>query len=76
MSRRDGTPLDTLTRREREVLRLMAEGHANATIARTLVLTERCVSKHMGNVFLKLGLPPSGSGHRREPAVPAHPRHT
>ncbi|WP_225094933.1 response regulator transcription factor [Streptomyces sp. CoH27] len=75
MTGRAGSPLDSLTPREREVLRLMAEGHDNTTIARTLVVTERSVSKHIGNVFLKLGLPPSDSGHRRVLAVLAYLRH-
>jgi DNA-binding NarL/FixJ family response regulator len=70
-SRRD-SPLDSLTPREREVLKLMAEGHDNTSIASTLVVTERSVSKHIGNVFLKLGLPPSDSGHRRVLAVLAY----
>ncbi|MBX7548165.1 response regulator transcription factor [Streptomyces sp. NPDC004232] len=76
MTRHADSPLDALTPREREVLRLMAEGHDNTTIARTLVITERSVSKHIANVFLKLGLPPSDSRHRRVLAVPAHLRHT
>ncbi|MEU8973984.1 response regulator transcription factor [Streptomyces monashensis] len=75
MGRHADSPLDALTPREREVLRLMAEGHDNTTIARTLVITERSVSKHIGNVFLKLGLPPSDSGHRRVLAVLAYLRH-
>jgi DNA-binding NarL/FixJ family response regulator len=70
-SRRD-SPLDSLTPRELEVLALMAEGRDNTTIARTLVVTERSVSKHIGNVFLKLGLPPTDSGHRRVLAVLAY----
>jgi DNA-binding NarL/FixJ family response regulator len=69
LTRRRDSPLDSLTPREREVLKLMAEGHDNTTIASTLVVTERAVSKHIGNVFLKLGLPPSDSGHRRVLAV-------
>ncbi|MGW5098133.1 LuxR C-terminal-related transcriptional regulator [Streptomyces nodosus] len=73
--RRRDTPLDTLTPREREVLGLMAEGHDNATIARTLVVTERAVHKHIGNIFLKLNLPPSDSGHRRVLAVLAYLAH-
>ncbi|AVV44232.1 DNA-binding response regulator [Streptomyces sp. P3] len=72
LTRRRDSPLDSLTPREREVLKLMAEGHANATIASTLVITERSVSKHIGNVFLKLHLPPSDSGHRRVLAVLAY----
>ncbi|MFD0006689.1 response regulator [Streptomyces sp. NPDC127178] len=69
LTRRRDSPLDSLTPREREVLALMAEGHDNATIAKSLVVTERAVHKHIGNVFLKLGLPQSDSGHRRVLAV-------
>ncbi|WP_329337430.1 response regulator transcription factor [Streptomyces sp. NBC_00663] len=76
LTRRKDTPLDSLTPREREVLELMAEGHDNATIAKALVVTERAVHKHIGNVFLKLGLPPSDSGHRRVLAVLAYLAHT
>jgi DNA-binding NarL/FixJ family response regulator len=76
LTRRKNTPLDSLTPRERETLALMAEGHDNATIAQTLVVTERAVHKHIGNVFLKLGLPPSDSGHRRVLAVLAYLAHT
>ena len=72
LARRHRTPLDELTPREREVLKLMAEGRDNTTIAATLVITERAVSKHIGNVFLKLGLPPTDSGHRRVLAVLAY----
>lgn len=72
LTRRRGTLIDSLTSREREVLKLMAEGHGNATIARTLVITERSVSKHIGNVFAKLRLSPGDSGHRRVLAVLAY----
>ncbi|MGH4032847.1 response regulator transcription factor [Actinomycetota bacterium Odt1-20B] len=72
LTRRGDDPLDSLTPREREVLQLMAEGRDNATIASTLVVSDRAVSKHIGNVFLKLGLPPSDSGHRRVLAVLAY----
>jgi len=72
LTRRRDSPLDLLTPREREVLKLMAEGHDNTTIAKALVVTERSVSKHIGNLFLKLGLPPSDSGHRRVLAVLAY----
>ncbi|MGI5202162.1 response regulator transcription factor [Spirillospora sp. CA-108201] len=65
-------PLQELTPREREVLGLMAQGLDNATIAATLVITERSVSKHIGAVFAKLGLPPTDSGHRRVLAVLAY----
>ncbi|MFF7655097.1 response regulator [Streptomyces sp. NPDC007983] len=72
LARRKDDPIDSLTPREREVLQLMAEGRDNLTIAGQLVITERAVSKHIGNVFLKLGLPPSDSGHRRVLAVLAY----
>lgn len=47
----------------------MAEGQGNATIAATLAITARAASKHIGNVFRKLGLPPADAGHRRVLAV-------
>jgi DNA-binding NarL/FixJ family response regulator len=72
LARRRGTPLDSLSPREREVLMLMAEGHDNTTIAKTLFITERAVSKHIGSIFVKLGLPQSDSGHRRVLAVLAY----
>ncbi|MFB7596795.1 LuxR C-terminal-related transcriptional regulator [Streptomyces sp. NPDC056160] len=64
-----GNPLARLTDREREVLALMAQGHGNSEIAQRLVVTERAVHKHVGNIFLKLDLPPEDSGHRRVLAV-------
>ncbi|MEV7544153.1 response regulator transcription factor [Streptomyces sp. NPDC089915] len=70
MTRRD--PLEALSPREREVLSLMAQGLDNPTIATTLFITERSVSKHIGNILAKLNLPPSDSGHRRVLAVLAY----
>ncbi len=67
-------PIDALTPREREVLALMAEGHGNAAIAQRLVVTERAVHKHVGNIFVKLDLQPDDSGHRRVQAVLAYLR--
>lgn len=61
--------LHSLTAREREVLELMAQGHTNATIAELLFVTERAISKHIGSIFAKLGLPPTDPGHRRVLAV-------
>ena len=66
------SPLDRLTPREREVLALRAAGLGNTAIAETLVISEGAVHKHVGNVFLKLDLPPTDSGHRRVLAVLAH----
>ncbi|WP_326556706.1 response regulator transcription factor [Micromonospora sp. NBC_01796] len=63
------SPLAGLSPREREVLARMAEGHSNPAIAGQLFVTERAISKHIGNIFTKLGLPPDESGHRRVIAV-------
>jgi DNA-binding NarL/FixJ family response regulator len=57
--------LATLTPREREVLALMAEGRTNAAIARSLVVTDRAIEKHVANIFTKLGLSVSDGDHRR-----------
>jgi DNA-binding NarL/FixJ family response regulator len=70
--RRD--PVERLTPREREVLALMAEGWSNGAIARTLVVTEAAVAKHIGSILAKLDLPPTGDDHRRVRAVLAYLR--
>ncbi len=62
-------PLGRLTRRESEVLALMAEGLSNAAIADRLVVTDAAVAKHIGNIMSKLDLPPDAEGHRRVLAV-------
>ena len=62
-------PLDTLTQREQEVLRLMAEGRTNAGIARALVVTLGAVEKHISSIFGKLDLPATDDDHRRVLAV-------
>ncbi|MCX7522891.1 response regulator transcription factor [Microbacterium sp. STN6] len=72
--RRADDPIRTLTPREHEVLGLMAEGLDNDTIAARLVVTETAVSKHIGKIFMKLGLSTSDSGHRRVLAVLAYLR--
>ncbi|MER5666754.1 response regulator transcription factor [Streptomyces mirabilis] len=66
---RRATALDRLTPREREALALMAEGRTNQSIAGACTVSERAVEKHIANIFTKLDLPPSGTGHRRVPAV-------
>ena len=67
--RRQNTPLDRLTGREREVLALMAEGRSNAGIAEKLVVSESAVAKHINSIFTKLDLPASEGDHRRVLAV-------
>jgi DNA-binding NarL/FixJ family response regulator len=62
-------PLDRLTEREREVLALMAEGHSNAAIAERLVVNQRTVETHVGNILTKLDLLPEPSIDRRVRAV-------
>ena len=46
-----------LTEREVEVLRLVAEGRSNQEIARTLVLSQKTVERHLSNIFTKLNVP-------------------
>jgi DNA-binding NarL/FixJ family response regulator len=67
--RRRHDPLGRLTRRENEVLRLMAEGRSNAAIAQTLVITDSAVAKHINSIFAKLDLHPGDGDHRRVLAV-------
>jgi DNA-binding NarL/FixJ family response regulator len=67
--RRVKDPLEELTPREREVLRLMAEGRSNHAIAETLVISERAVEKHVTSIFSKLNLPQTAEDHRRVLAV-------
>ena len=69
VQRRAVDPLTPLTPREREVLKLMAEGRSNTAIARMLVVSEGAVEKHVGNIFTKLNLPPDDEQHRRVLAV-------
>lgn len=57
-------PLDALTPRENEVLKLMADGHSNAAIAKQLVLSDPAVGKHVGHIFQKLDLNPVEENRR------------
>jgi DNA-binding NarL/FixJ family response regulator len=62
-------PLATLTARERDVMKLMAEGRSNGAIADDLVVSVGAVEKHVANIFLKLDLSPGDQDHRRVLAV-------
>jgi DNA-binding NarL/FixJ family response regulator len=48
------TKQSELTRREMEILQLVAEGHSNAELARMLWVTEQTVKFHLSNVYRKL----------------------
>ena len=72
--RRRRDPLAALSAREREVLALIAEGHSNAAIARTLFVSEAAVGKHVGNILAKLRLPQTDDTNRRVLAVLAYLR--
>jgi DNA-binding NarL/FixJ family response regulator len=45
-----------LTPRELEVLRLIARGETNRAIGESLVISEKTVSRHVSNIFDKLGV--------------------
>ena len=47
---------DPLSRRESEVIKLIAEGHTSREIAALLVISEKTVERHRANVLMKLGL--------------------
>lgn len=56
---RDGAPealVAELTDREREVLRLVAQGLSNSEVAASLVISEKTVKGHVGNILAKLQL--------------------
>ena len=64
-----GTVIDSLTPREREVLAHIAEGANNAGVAAALVVSEKAVAKHINSIFSKLGLAEEADTHRRVKAV-------
>jgi DNA-binding NarL/FixJ family response regulator len=68
-AQRDDGPLQALTPREREVLAFVAEGLSNQAIADRMVITLRSAEKYVSSIFSKLGLPDTGTEHRRVLAV-------
>ena len=55
-TRPDANPLGSLSKREREILQLVAEGHSSAQIARTLSLSPKTVDTYRSRLKQKLGL--------------------
>jgi DNA-binding NarL/FixJ family response regulator len=62
-------PLSELTRREREVLALVAEGRTDRGIAEQLFVTRKTVEAHVRSIFRKLKLPSEATENRRVHAV-------
>lgn len=75
----DSEHYDLLSEREREVLRLIAEGLSNGDIAKKLVISEKTVKSHVGNILSKLHLMDRTQAAVfawREGLVPYTPPHT
>ncbi|MCI0438300.1 MAG: response regulator transcription factor [Chloroflexi bacterium] len=68
----ENSPLKDLTRRELEVLALMAKACTNATIASILYIQPRTVEHHINSIFSKLGISPEHGQHARVQAVLAY----
>ncbi|MHB0867197.1 MAG: response regulator transcription factor [Thermoleophilia bacterium] len=63
----DGKPsrgVDSLTEREKEILKLIADGLTNKEIAEKVFLSEKTVRNHITSIFLKLGV-----SHRTQAAI-------
>jgi DNA-binding NarL/FixJ family response regulator len=68
-ARRADNALAALSRREREVLALMAEGRSNSGISKELWVAEGTVEKHVRSILMKLNLVETDDVHRRVLAV-------
>lgn len=55
-SARPDSPVDELTDRQREVVKLVAQGYTNRAIAEELVLSEKSVENHLSRIYLTLGI--------------------
>jgi DNA-binding NarL/FixJ family response regulator len=62
-------PLTTLSARELEVLKLMAEGHTNNAIGNRLHVSRSAVEKFVNSIFLKLDIGSDSDYHRRVLAI-------
>lgn len=62
-------PLTTLTGRELEVLKMMAEGHTNNAIAKRLHVSRSAVEKFINSIFSKLRIGTDSDYHRRVLAI-------
>ena len=67
--RREHSQLDSLTKREAEILSLIAQGLSNQGIAERLVITKRAVERHIHTIFWKLDLGDSEHVSRRVSAA-------
>jgi DNA-binding CsgD family transcriptional regulator len=67
LSAPDSGPDTTLTSREREVLRLVAEGYSNGRIAEALFISPKTASVHVSRIIAKLDV-----SNRGEAAALAH----
>ena len=56
LERGDAIPVSVLTRREEEVVKLIAEGHSSKEIAQSLVISIKTVERHRANILEKLGM--------------------
>jgi DNA-binding NarL/FixJ family response regulator len=54
--RGETTPTDPLTLREREIVKLVAEGHTSDEIAAALVISKKTVEHHRSHILEKLGM--------------------
>lgn len=69
LARRRDDPIHSLTPRELDVLRLMAEGRSDSGIMDAIRVSSSAVEKYVSSIFAKLNLHPSDPDHRRVLAV-------